>query len=1118
IPGEICIAGDGVARGYLNLPELTDERFVPEPFGGKRKMYRTGDIGKWLPDGNIAFLGRKDQQVKIRGYRIETGEIEVVLRSYPGMETAVVRTIGSDRDGKQLAAWYVHPSQIEVSRLKSFVAKALPVYMIPEHFVAVTEMPLTANGKVDIDRLPHPANEEDRSADFIAPRTATERQLAAIWSEILEKKNIGISDNFFVLGGHSLKVTRLASQIHRVFGANVEFHQLFDEASLESQAALIDRCLPEGGSLRHQGMTISPAPAMQDYPLSSSQRRLWILSQFEESNIAYNIPKVCRCTGKLDRQALEQALLAMIARHEILRTAFRQNKQGEIRQYILLPEHVHFSIGFTDVRGEDNALAAIKQRMETDAGQAFDLTAGCLLKAWLYQTQDNEWYFYYNMHHIISDGWSMGVFLEELLKLYAKYSGHEDALLPGLACQYKDYAVWQQDQLHEGTLGQHRDYWLQQFEGETPVLQLMTDKPRPAMKTYNGAVLSRMLNERSVERLETLCRTSDATLFMGLLAAVNTLLYKYTGQKDIVVGSPIAGRQYADLDDQIGFYLNTLALRTRIGDGDDFLHLLKTVRQLTREAYEHQAWPFDELVKDLKLQRDSSRSALFDVLIDLHRQTDYLPEKLPVIPDLEIAAVEAGNRVISKFDLTFMFIVTDKGLELSVEYNTDLFNGATIQRLISHFEHMVRAVTDDPSRQLSRLDYLSEEEKQQVIVSFNCLPAQYPKADAVPALIAGQVEKCSDDMALSYGDIRTSYRQLEEEALRLAHYINIHHGMGKGSRVGVMMDRSDKMVVALLGIWKAGAAWVPIDPAYPPLRKKFLMEDASVALLITGSAYVFNLDYYQGPVVALDLQLDGMSGDPGWQEPAADPDSLAYIIYTSGSTGMPKGCAITHASLFNYITWANKTYFGEEVKGDFGLFTSPAFDLTITSIFCTLTRGRQLRIYEQDRDLADVLTHTFGASSGIDSIKLTPSHINLLRQLELRSDSIRIAIVGGEALTLDQVMVLKRINPSITIYNEYGPTETTVGCVVHKQEVESPIFIGKPIDNTAIYILDALRQPCGIGIPGELYIGGAGLARGYWGRAELTAEKFVDNPFRSGERMYRTGDWGRWDEEGRISF
>ncbi|WP_276483898.1 non-ribosomal peptide synthetase [Paraflavitalea pollutisoli] len=857
-----------------------------------------------------------------------------------------------------------------------------------------------------------------------------------------------------------------------------------------------------------------PLTGVQDsYPLSSAQRRLWLVGQVAAGSQAYHMARAYRLQGMINEQAFEAAFVQLLARHESLRTAFRENEEGEIRQWIQPLSDCGFVFLHRDLSSREDGETVLAAALQQMATLPFDFANGPLIRAGLFRLAAEEWVCCYVMHHIVCDAWSLDIMIRELLECYTAHTEGRQPSLPTARLQYKDYAVWQHELLRAGGDRQHAAYWARQLGGELPVLSLPLDKQRPAVRSYAGGMVQALLDKEHVASLQALLQAEGCTLFMGLLALVNVLLFRHTGQHDIITGSPAAGREHADLEDQVGLYLNALALRTRFEPMEGFVSLLQRVRQVTLEAYEHRYHPFDLLVSELGLQRESGRNALFDVFIDLH-EGGVDPGRQ--IGHLHVGPYEMGAHRVSKFDLTFMFMQSGKELLLSVEYNSDLFERATALRIVQQVNHLLSAIVADPAQPIALLDLLSGEEKDK-LVAFGRDTAAAAAWKAPVACIEERVRISPDATALVGNGNTLTYRQLDERATQLAHYLIDSCAIRPNNVVGIMLGRSEYLVIALLAVLKAGAAYVPIDPDYPDSRKAFMMEDTGLQLLLTETNQLFQLAGYTGNLFAMDAQLDTLTTPSTATGVVTQPDDLAYVIYTSGSTGNPKGCCISNSNLSSYIQWAASYYFQYKPIHGFPLFTSLTFDLTVTSIYCTLMLGGTLTIYDQQQHLGDTLQQVF-SNTAIDTIKLTPSHINLLKQLPIGSSQLSCAIVGGEELTMDQVDTLKAINPAMRVYNEYGPTEATVGCIVTEVAGPGRILIGKPAAAAQIYILDAYGGLCPVGIPGELYIGGAGLALGYLNNAALTEARFLTNPYTGKGRVYKTGDLAQWLPDGNIRF
>jgi len=850
---------------------------------------------------------------------------------------------------------------------------------------------------------------------------------------------------------------------------------------------------------------IGRAPESEGYVLSSSQRRLWILSQFEGGSSAYHLGGAYNFHGALDAAALTRALHALATRHESLRTTFAPGPDGQPLQYI----HPAGSssgpaLEQIDLRSEADPEAAARAAVQANAEAHFDLEQGPLLRVVLLQLPNDTWVLGYALHHLISDGWSMSILLRELLILYNACAGGSEegealSLLLPLPIQYKDYAYWQQQQLRSGALAADRAYWLTRFEGEVPVLQLPQDAARPAVRRYEGAVLHKQWP--SLGSFAELVRQQGATLFMGLLAVVEAVLYRYSGQEDLVVGTPIAGRSHADVQGGIGFYVNTLALRTRVAGDEGFRNLLAEVRQACLEGYEHQGYPFDELVEELGLRRDTSRHPLFDVMVVV-QQAAHKKDKGAGLAGVQGSGFEEGDEAVSsKFDLSFVFTEVGEGLSLLLEYDSALYEPARMERLCTHLEGMLQAVTAHPDEALNNLDYLSSEERRQLVYGFNQTDVAYPKEATLVSLFEQSVESHFSAIALVHGDEQVSYAQLNEQANNIAHYL-IEQGIKADELVGICLERGVHLIAALLGVLKAGAGYVPIDPDYPQERIRYMIEDSGCRLVIDeekiNELYKESNNQYTNPNLTIE------------------PQHAAYVIYTSGTTGQPKGVLIEHRNAVNLIL-SQVNEFGITASDNILQLSSIIFDASVEQVFLALTTGARLTLVSKAQLLDTRELEQLLVREGITHLHSVPSFLSLLEAKQY--PALRRVIAGGEAC--DEKLA-RRWAAHCTFYNEYGPTETTVTSIELKYEPGTAnagrLPIGRPIANTRAYILNSQGAPQPVGIPGEIHIGGAGVARGYLNRKELTAEKFSDDPYKYGERMYRTGDWGQWRADGSIDF
>ncbi|HEU4508039.1 MAG TPA: amino acid adenylation domain-containing protein [Pyrinomonadaceae bacterium] len=1115
VPGELYVGGAGVGRGYLNRPELTAEKFIPDPLSEQAgaRLYKTGDLAMYQPDGAIAFLGRIDHQVKLRGYRIELGEIEAVLAKHPSVREAVVIARDDVRGLKRLIAYVVSNAELSAEALKTFLSNCLPDYMIPAAFVMLDELPLTVSGKIDRRALPEPEQQDDeQSLGFVPPATAIEEMLAGIWSELLGKRQVGIHQSFFELGGHSLLATQILSRVREVFKVELPLFELFERPTVAQQAASVEALLRAGEQL--DAPPIVRVARNIDLPLSFAQQRLWFLDQLKPNSSFYNIPSAVRLRGTLDIAALEQSFREITRRHEPLRTRFGL-VDGVPLQLIDEPQDFHLPV--FDLRTVDEAEreADARSLAAVEAQRPFDLSSGPLLRASVVRLADDDHMLLCTMHHIISDGWSMGVLIRELTTLYEAYSTGRNSPLPDLEIQYADFAHWQRAWLQGEVLEKQLAYWKKQLAGAPAVLELPTDYSRPAVQTYSGATQFFVLPAALREQLEDLSRTNSATLFMTLLAAFQTLLSRYSRQSDVVVGSPIANRNRAETESLIGFFVNTLVLRTDLSGDPSFRELLGRVREVALGAYAHQDVPFELLVEELQPERSLAHTPLFQVVFTLQNA----PMPRAELDKLSVAGL-AVERATAKFDLGLNISGTPGELQGALEYNTDLFDAATIRRMVSHLEILLANVVSNPDQRLSELPLLTPAEVEHVVFEWNDTAVDYPREKCIHQLFEVQVERTPEAVAVICADQQLTYRELNERANRLAHYLQSN---GAGPIIGICMQRSVEMMVGLLGILKSGAAYVPVDPQHPAARVTSTLADAGVRLLLTQRSLA---DRCEGvATLCLDEELPEM--------PVTNPrdtaraENLAYVIYTSGSTGQPKGVRISHRSAVNYLCWARDTYLREEVLNS-ALYSSLAFDLTVTSIYVPLISGGATIVFaeqEVGRALDQIVR-----DERVGLLKVTPSHLMLLAgelgvgpERETGRVGVKRLVVGGEALSSQLARGIQDgLGSDVEIYNEYGPTEATVGCMIYRYQPapaeRAMVPIGRPAANMQIYILDERLNPVADYVEGEIYIGGVGVAEGYQGRAEQTAERFVGNPFRQGERMYRSGDMGRRLANGEVEF
>jgi len=1116
VPGELYIGGAGLARGYLNRPELTAEKFVANPFSDDAgsRLYRTGDECRWRADGNLEFLGRLDDQVKLRGFRIELGEIEAALNEQSAVARCVV-TLREDRPGdKRLVAYCVPASDCELnfSDLRIHLQQRLPDYMVPAALVRLESLPLTPSGKINRRALPAPDDSRpELETGYLAPRNLLEEQLASIWCDVLNIERVGMHDNFFALGGHSLLVVRVAARASAAFGVELAVRRLFESPTI-AQLAVEISVLRSGDTLSLNRPLKRMDRELRDrLPMSFAQQRLWFLEQMERELTAYNMSYAWRLSGSLNTEALRRALEAIVRRHEPLRTTFVM-QDGEPVQVVGSSERFMLPVEDLGSFEPGPQEAEIVLRFRLEAERPFDLTCDLMLRASLLCLSEDEHVLLLTMHHIASDGWSLSVLWRELNVLYDAFDRGADPQLPELPVQYADYAEWQRQELQGPRLEQGLKYWRDQLEG-VPVLEMPTDYVRPLVPTYRGAHCEFRLSKELVDQLKSLSQREGVTLHMLLLAAFQTLLSRYSGQDDIVVGTPIAGRSHVALEDMIGFFVNTLALRTDLSGNPTFLELLGRVREVSLAAYDHQDLPFEKLVEELRPDRHLSRSPLVQVLFQLLSFSDTGLD----LRNLDVSRLPASSERV-RFDLEMHLWQQPHTIRGSVVYSTDLFDTATIERMSNHFVTLLEGIVADADQRLSELPLLTESERHQLLVEWNDTAAEYPSERCVHELFEQQVERTPDAVAVVFEDEELTYRELNGRANRLAHHLR-ELGVGPETLVGLCLERSPELVVGILGILKASGAYVPLDANLPHQRLEFMLQDARLRFLVTQRGLLYRIPVtIEHPVFLSPNESVFTALSVANPQSGVGPDNLAYTMYTSGSTGRPKGVQIPHSAVVNFLT-AMATQPGLTSQDRLLSVTTPTFDISVLELLLPLTVGACVDVLSS-RLVADATGLAVHLSNrAVTMIQATPATWQMLIHGGWSGDRKLKLLCGGEALTRVLAEELRRRCGEL--WNMYGPTETTIWSTTLRVTDETfPGSIGRPIANTQVYVLDAHCQLVPIGIPGELHIGGAGLARGYLNRPELTAERFVANPFDDdpNSRLYRTGDVCRWRADGNLDF
>ncbi|MQT54794.1 non-ribosomal peptide synthetase, partial [Pseudomonas sp. FSL R10-2398] len=1112
VVGELYVAGTGVGRGYFADPMRSAAVFLPDPYAARagERLYRTGDLARRRPDGQLEYVGRIDQQVKVRGFRIELGEIESRLRDLAGVREAAV-VVQESPTGKALVAFVVADDEASAwsgwrETLKAALKAQLPDYMVPLHWVQLQSLPLNANGKVDRKALPQ-AQAADWQREVIAPHAGIESRIAAIWQEVLKLEAVSRDDNFFELGGHSLLVAQVVSRVRQQLGIELALSSLFESSVLSDFAA---RCASQPHTLSQP--PLRPRAPGQPGVLSYAQQRQWLLWQLDPHSAAYNIPAALRLKGTLDREALLRSFNALQQRHETLRTTFVQD--GDQARGVL---HASLPLALRELTLDQPSAAQIDAQVAEEMRQPFDLRTGPLLRVLLLKVAADEHVLVLTVHHIAADGWSMQVMVDEFSQLYR---GHE---LPPLAVSYADYAVWQRDGLQAGEGERQLNAWREQLGSQHAPLELPSELVRPAIRSERGARLEVAIQPALAGALRQLAQQHNVTLFMLLLASYQTLLHRYSGQSAINVGVPNAGRGQLETEGLIGFFINTQVLRSEIDGQQTFASLLQQVKRNALWAQAHQDLPFEQLVDALQPQRSLSHSPLFQVLFNHQRQIGESVERQ--LPGLSIERMDWQQHT-AQFDLALDTEEQGEHVHASLTYACDVFDAATIERLAGHWLNLLRAVVQAPQQRIAELALLGPDEQQALLTHWNPQVEVQPAGPTLHQLFEAQAALHPHALALRCGDDSLTYAALNAQANRLARKLR-ERGVGPEVRVGIATERAVALVVGVLAILKAGGAYVPLDPQYPAERLSYMIEDSGIQLLLTQEHLLENLP----PRVGVQtLCLEHVQ----WEAFSADnllnltrPDNLAYVIYTSGSTGRPKGALLSHANVSRLLS-ATADEFAFGPSDVWTLFHSYAFDFSVWEMFGALCTGGRLVIVPYFISREPQAFHQLLCDEQVTVLNQTPTAFRQLLPIACNSPqtlALRWVIFGGEALDVGSLRpwYARFGDAPTTLVNMYGITETTVHVTwraLSAQDLDAKVQspIGRPISDLSWYLLDSQLQPVAPGCAGELYIAGAGLARGYHGRAELTAERFVPSPFAPGVRLYRSGDLARQRADGNIDY
>jgi amino acid adenylation domain-containing protein len=1140
VTGELYIGGAGLGRGYLRRAPLTAERFVPNHFAGEpgARLYRTGDLCRFLPDGSVEFAGRIDDQVKIRGFRIELGEIESALRQHTAVAETIVVAGDAGAGEKRLVAYVTAagghaPSAQE---LRAHLKERLPDYMVPSAFVALDSLPLMPNGKVDRKRLPEPEQARpETDSHLAAPRTHVQELMADIWAEVLRVERVGINDNFFERGGHSLMATQLVSRVRKTFRVELPLRALFDTPTVAGMSAAVQHLMLDEQA--RQQPPITAAPRNSELPLSFAQQRLWFLNQLEPDSPFYNLFSAVLLKGELDLTALAESFGELVRRHEALRTIFA-DVDGRPVQVITPAARPPLEVRDLCGLAEGEREAEASRLAAEEVRRPFDLSRGPLVRVNLLRLGEREHVLLLCIHHIVSDGWSSRVLISELVTLYDSFASGRPSPLPELGIQYADFARWQREWLQGDVLQTQIDYWRRQLSGAPAVLELPTDRPRPAVQSFRGARQSLALTKELADALQAMSRREGVTLFMTLLAAFKVLLGRYTGQTDIVVGTPIAGRNQVEIEELIGFFVNTLVLRTDLSGGPSFREVMARVREASLGAAAHQDLPFEKLVEESQPERDLSRSPLFQVMFALQN----VPKDEFELSNLTLSAVEADSGA-AKFDLTLFVHPSDDGLLSILEFNTDLFDAETARRMLAHFEVLLRAAVADPARPVNALPLMTEQERRQLSIGWNETAAEYPRDSTFQQLFEAQAARTPDAVAVCDGRGRLTYSELNARANGLAHLLAAR-GVGPESVVAILERRGVSLLTAVLAVFKTGGAYLPLDPRHPAARQAQVLKQSMASMVLAGEGLEEAASQGAARVDAAHaLPVHGLggavmqSGDTRNLSTRGGPRSLAYVIYTSGSTGVPKGAMVEQRGMINHL-FIKVRDLGLVASDVVAQTASQCFDISVWQLLSPLLVGARVRIFDDEVAIdPDALLSALEREC-VTVAETVPSMLRaMLEGIEASTgtgaqargetlSALRWMVVTGDALGPELCRDWKRLaGDRIRLLNAYGPTECSDD-VTHYEVRQSPaehvvrMPIGRALANTRLYILDGEMGLAPLGVSGELYVGGDGVGRGYLNDARRTCVSFVPDPFGAepGARLYRTGDLCRFLAGGEIEF
>ncbi|RKH05105.1 amino acid adenylation domain-containing protein, partial [Corallococcus sp. CA053C] len=1121
VPGELYVSGERLGRGYVHRPELTALTYRPHPFSSVpgARLYKTGDRARFLADGRVEYLGRADHQVKVRGYRVELGEIEEALRLHPAIKDASVIALEAGGD-RRLAAYLVpHNALPEVSALRSWLRERLPEHMVPASFTSLPSLPLTVNGKVDRRALPAPEPARGDDLSYVPPSTPTELTLSRIWATVLEVDRVGLNDDFFSLGGHSLLGTQLVSRVNEAFRLRMPIPQIFDTPTLALMAEAVDAA--QRIEVSEEGPALVPFPHEGDQPLSFAQERILFIEQLHPGTATFRIPGAYRITSPLDVSLLERSLTELTRRQESLRTVFAETETDFVTRILPVRPFVLRKVEVSHLPAAEQAAEVARQtRLELE--RPLELSTGPLLQGTLLRFREDDHLLLLTLHHIVSDGWSVGVMLRELRTLYADFAAGRPSSLPPLPIQYTEFAAWQRQWLRDDRLERLLSYWRNQLAGAPLLLELPMDRPRPPIHRLKGNTHTFRLPPDVSQAIEDLCRQENVTLFMGLIAGFSALLHRYTGQQDLIVGTPLAGRIRPELEGLVGLFVNTLALRQDLSGAPSLIELMRRVREVTLGAYAHQELPFEKLVGEFHPERVLSHALVVQVMFVLQTPTlePHPSTALQLVTAAEPWELRTGT---SKCDLILFMSKSPEGLRATFEYDTDLFDADRIQRMASHFQTLLEAAVAQPSQPIASLPLLPGGERHRVLREWNDATADFPRDLCIHERFALQASRTPDAPAVTYGSHTLSYRQLDERSNQLAWHLR-SLGVGPEVLVGLCVERSADLVVGMLAVLKAGGAYLPLDDSHPAERLAFMLQDARVSVLLAHQHKRERLPHFSGATVCLDTDADSLGRlSTAPLPPTSGPENLAYVIFTSGSTGRPKGSAILHRGVLALAFDSLLHPFS--VSDRVAQASNASFDPSTFEIWGALLHGAHLVgiTASPAHSPQDFAAQVQDARVSVMFVTTAVLHL-LARQVPAAFKGLTTLVFGGEAADPLALREVLQHGPPERLVNGYGPTECTVFSSFHLVDgppaLGVPVPIGRPLSNGPLFILDSLLQPVPVGVPGELYVSGERLGRGYFDRPELTALTYRPDPFSTvpGARLYKTGDRARFLADGRVEY